>query len=381
MGLTTMRLRTFYWVSQLGMLPGTAIYVNAGCQIAQIDSLGDILSTPLIVSLALLGLLPLLSKKIVVLFRGRNGSSAGATPTRSESRDHIAHPSDGEAISAVRNGCTECGACVSQCAFLKEYGTPKAILENLNSGGFNERFPAFECSLCHLCSAVCPEHLEPGKMFHALRRQAVASETADLKPFRTILGYEKRGGSRLFSYYGLPRGCDTVFFPGCTLPGTRPETTWQMFSFLRDRYPNLGVVLDCCTKPSHDLGRQAWFEHKFGEICQRLLDSGIHNVLVACPNCYAIFKTYGEGLAIRTVYEELDSHELPSGPMMSDEIVVHDPCPLRKEVDVQNAVRSILRRKGMTVARMRHQGKRTVCCGEGEVRDLSVRIFPASGVK
>ena len=123
-------------------------------------------------------------------------------------------PMPGEAISAVQSGCTECGACVTQCAFLQEYGTPKAILEALDSGGFNERSPAFECSLCHLCSAVCPEHLEPGKMFHALRRQAVASETVDLKPFRTILGYEKRGGSRLFSYYGLPRGCDTVFFPG-----------------------------------------------------------------------------------------------------------------------------------------------------------------------
>ena len=366
MGLTPIRLRTFYWVSQLGMLPGTAVYVNAGSQIAQIDSLGDILSTRLIVSLALVGLLPLLSKKSLTFFRRRNNSSSAPSFDRGERlKDEMSQPSVREAIKTIQRGCTECGVCVTQCPFLQEYGNPKTILKALDTGGFKQLSPAFECSLCHLCSAVCPEHLEPGKLFHALRRQAMASGTVDLKPYRTILGYEKRGGSSLFSYYGLPRGCDTVFFPGCTLPGTRPGTTRQMFSFLRDRYPDLGIVLDCCTKPSHDLGRQKWFEHKFGEILQRLADSNIHNVLVACPNCYNIFKTYGRGLTVRTVYEELSSHDLPSGPIISDEIVVHDPCPLRREVDIQDAVRSILRRKGMTIAKMRHQGKRTVCCGEG----------------
>ncbi|MDP2135518.1 MAG: FAD-dependent oxidoreductase [Sulfuritalea sp.] len=65
MGLTAMRAATFYWVSQLGMLAGTLVYVNAGTQLAGIDSLSGILSPGLIASFALLGIFPLIAKKIV----------------------------------------------------------------------------------------------------------------------------------------------------------------------------------------------------------------------------------------------------------------------------------------------------------------------------
>ena len=66
MGLTSLRVLTFYWVSQLGMLPGTLVYINAGSELAKIESLSDILSPTLIGSFALLGTFPLLVKKILV---------------------------------------------------------------------------------------------------------------------------------------------------------------------------------------------------------------------------------------------------------------------------------------------------------------------------
>jgi pyruvate/2-oxoglutarate dehydrogenase complex dihydrolipoamide dehydrogenase (E3) component/uncharacterized membrane protein YdjX (TVP38/TMEM64 family) len=71
MGLTSMKATTFYWVSQLGMLAGTLVYVNAGTQLAQINSLQGILSPGLIGSFVLLGLFPLLAKKIVDLVKSR----------------------------------------------------------------------------------------------------------------------------------------------------------------------------------------------------------------------------------------------------------------------------------------------------------------------
>ncbi|WP_028572428.1 TVP38/TMEM64 family protein [Desulfonatronum lacustre] len=71
MGLTRMKLRTFFWVSQVGMLPGTLVYVNAGRELGRIDSLGGILSPGLILSFVLLGLFPLATKKIMVWYRTR----------------------------------------------------------------------------------------------------------------------------------------------------------------------------------------------------------------------------------------------------------------------------------------------------------------------
>lgn len=65
MGLTNMKIWTFYWVSQLGMLAGTLVYVNAGTQLAKIKTLSDILSPTLLASFILLGLFPLITKKII----------------------------------------------------------------------------------------------------------------------------------------------------------------------------------------------------------------------------------------------------------------------------------------------------------------------------
>ncbi len=71
MGLTKMKAATFYWVSQLGMLAGTLVFVNAGTQLAKIDSLKGILSPGLIGSFVLLGLFPLIAKKIVDAIKAR----------------------------------------------------------------------------------------------------------------------------------------------------------------------------------------------------------------------------------------------------------------------------------------------------------------------
>ncbi|MEQ8860639.1 MAG: TVP38/TMEM64 family protein [Pseudomonadales bacterium] len=65
MGLTSISALTFYWVSQVGMLAGTFVYVFAGTQLASVESLGDVLSPGLIAALSLLGLFPLLARKIL----------------------------------------------------------------------------------------------------------------------------------------------------------------------------------------------------------------------------------------------------------------------------------------------------------------------------
>ena len=69
MALTALKTWTFYWVSQLGMLLGTVIYVNAGTQLATLNSTGDILSIDLIISLCVIGLLPITAKLFIGIIR------------------------------------------------------------------------------------------------------------------------------------------------------------------------------------------------------------------------------------------------------------------------------------------------------------------------
>jgi uncharacterized membrane protein YdjX (TVP38/TMEM64 family) len=77
MGLTKMSLFKFYWVSQIGMLPGTMVFVNAGKELAKIESVKGILSPGLIISFTLIGIFPIMVKKLIALYRSRRQKSAG----------------------------------------------------------------------------------------------------------------------------------------------------------------------------------------------------------------------------------------------------------------------------------------------------------------
>ncbi|HGE6081006.1 TPA: TVP38/TMEM64 family protein [Vibrio cholerae] len=71
MGLTPISTWRYYWVSQLGMLPGTAVYLNAGTQLAEISSLGEIVSLPVLASFVLLGVFPIVVKWLMGKFQQR----------------------------------------------------------------------------------------------------------------------------------------------------------------------------------------------------------------------------------------------------------------------------------------------------------------------
>ncbi len=71
-GLTNMKWTNFYWISQLGMLPATILFVNAGKQLSQINNLEDILTMKVIISLSAIGLLPIITKRIYGRFKTKH---------------------------------------------------------------------------------------------------------------------------------------------------------------------------------------------------------------------------------------------------------------------------------------------------------------------
>jgi uncharacterized membrane protein YdjX (TVP38/TMEM64 family) len=105
MGLTPVRTRTYWWVSQLGMLPGTAVYIYAGSSVPNLETLAEngatgVLSPRMLLAFALLGIVPLVLKKLVERFRptvsvetaGKNNqqqpSSESGIPASPHSDEH-----------------------------------------------------------------------------------------------------------------------------------------------------------------------------------------------------------------------------------------------------------------------------------------------------
>jgi len=280
------------------------------------------------------------------------------------------------AVGAVTADCTECGLCVKHCAFLQRHGTPRAMAVQADPRHGNGLMAAYECSLCGLCHAVCPFGVNPAQFFLEQRREAVLRGVGPLAAHQPLLAYERKGTSRPYSLYALPEGCTTVFFPGCTFAGTRAEAVLAILEHLQQSIPALGIVLDCCTKPSHDLGRQDYFLAMFGEMKDFLVAQGVRTVLVACPNCYKVFQSYGSPLQVRTIYERLTEEALPRQDLLRGTVTLHDPCVLRHEPAVQDAVRSLVHHVGLQVMEMPNSRERTLCCGEGGAVGL---VNPALG--
>lgn len=266
-------------------------------------------------------------------------------------------------------GCTSCGKCVRECTFLRTYGTPKSIAASFDPTDRKSLDRAFECSLCGLCSAVCPEKLNIDGLFLEMRREAVDRNLGSYPQHKPLLSYEKVGTSRRFSLYRLPKGCTTVFFPGCSLPGTRPDAVHRLLALMQQSDPTVGVVFDCCLKPSHSLGREQYVRSMFEEMNQWLLRHGVQEVLVACPNCQTMFERLGHGLRVRTAWEALAEWGVQP-EKAAGTVTVHDPCVIRNAEVVHQAVRTLLERQGFEIQEMKHSGKKTVCCGKGGAVNL-----------
>jgi Fe-S oxidoreductase len=179
------------------------------------------------------------------------------------------------------------------------------------------------------------------------------------------LAYEKRGLSRRYTLRRIPKGCDTVFFPGCTLAGTRPHIVQAVYERLAGKIPALGIVLDCCSKISHDLARTEVFRHNMNELTTFLTERKITQVITSCPSCTEMFREYGQGCVPRSVYQVLDELNLYGKPVSGRTMQVHDCCVDRFEDRTQESARNILQKQGIQLEEMHHSGRTTVCCGEG----------------
>ena len=263
--------------------------------------------------------------------------------------------------TVVAKRCLECRRCQQSCVFLSDAGKPGDLARAIIEG---KKLDVYGCNLCGLCSEICPGKLPVRDMLLFMRRKLVAEKEVSFAPYRRLLAHERIGKSRAFVSYVIPAGCDTVFFPGCHLPGSRPKQTHWLLDQLQKHVENLGVVLDCCLKPSHDLGRQEWFWKNFQTIIRKLRDNNVQRVLTACPSCHWIFRDYGESLVVESVYEVLSKNDAEKVSFPSI-YRIHDACTARYEDGMRKAIRKLARRHGAERHASGHSDSAALCCGQG----------------
>ena len=285
----------------------------------------------------------------------------------------MSSPKQLEPINKISAQCIDCNKCVRECAFLQSYGTPGEICDRYLNDQLPEKHRiSFSCNLCMLCNTLCPLNLDIADAFHRMRVLGVQHPSVSFPQHKPLKNYERLGQSSLFRLEIIPEKCSTIFFPGCSLCTSRPTTTLKTYSYLKNIDPSIGIVLNCCARPSHDMGLKELFSRRFKKLIQRLANNNITQIITACPSCHSTFTRYSPEIDSIMVYEILAENPPKSQAVKSREVRVQDACVTRYETKLHNAVRKLVQISGHSVVPMVHEKEKTFCCGEGAGAGLIV---------
>ncbi len=277
--------------------------------------------------------------------------------------------------------CDDCGACVRTCIFLRHYcDSPKELAKRFKRNPLENMEIPYSCSLCGLCQSICPLDLHPGDMCLETREKIFQTEQRDALPndfvydymiprLKSFRNHQIISTSPFFTMSRVAKNnkCipKSVFFPGCSLPAYSPKLVLKAYQYLQQKIPGIGIVLNCCGKPSRDLGDKERFRNIFDGTLKEFSRLGIDEVVVACINCHKMYRENSD-IKLRTIYEIMAETGLPesiSGD--GQEITIHDSCPARYRPEIRNAVRKIASQMNFKIGEMKFKNEVTQCCGAG----------------
>ncbi|MGL4730617.1 MAG: heterodisulfide reductase-related iron-sulfur binding cluster [Clostridium sp.] len=270
--------------------------------------------------------------------------------------------------------CINCKKCVKICPFLNKYvSSPKEFLNNLDTNSIDINLPYY-CSLCGCCKRVCPKDIDLGKVFFSLREEITTLNNGKppIKAFKTMDFHQNFSNTTMFK--GVLKNKDTkVFFmPGCSLNAYNPELTLKTYNYLKLKFENIGIIFNCCNKPTRDLGERDLFNSRFKTFIDSLGNGNIE-IITACQSCFAVFKTEAPNIKVTSLWALLKELGVPNesknkGVNCKLNFSIKDSCQSLDFKEIQDGIRYIVSELGYT---LNDDKVSNSCCGLGGFVHLS----------
>jgi len=299
-------------------------------------------------------------------------------------RTEPADPDAGYAAAEARAEaarCLQCDCmeCVKVCEYLKHYkGYPKLyarqIYNNLSIVLGNHALNRMidSCTLCGLCTEVCPEDFSMAELCLDSRRDMVSRGKMPPSAHEFALQDMAFSNGPDFALLRTEPGrsdCAHLFFPGCQLGGEPDGRIPETYAFLRQKLPGgVGLALGCCGAPALWAGRQALFEETVAAFKADWERLGRPRLITACSSCLSVFKQAAPDIPAVSLWQVMDAETgLPDAPgaMPPAPLAVHDSCTSRHDAAAQAAIRSLLTKRGVPFEELPLSGRFTECCGFG----------------
>jgi Fe-S oxidoreductase len=270
-----------------------------------------------------------------------------------------------------------CMECVKVCEYLKDYGSyPKRYVREIYNnlcivmGVRNKNRMINSCSLCGLCTAVCPEKISMGDLCLDARQSMVASKKMPVSAHEFALRDMAFSTGEAFAMARHQPGFTTsaaLFFPGCQLAASSPEHVQSCYEFLCETQEGgVGLVLNCCGAPALWAGRNDIFEKSMQALEMVWRQMGEPRIITACSSCFRTLKEYMPQFKVESLWPHLNRENLPqvSAENLRNEYAIHDPCATRGVSEVEDGARQLLLRLGVRPKELNERGL-TTCCGYG----------------
>lgn len=246
------------------------------------------------------------------------------------------------------NECNLCGSCLL-CPYLKKYGYPKEI--------YLKKDPSvFICTNCGLCDRLCPFDIEPSTALYSLKEELI--KRGDLPQKVSLAINSARAFAKKNSRFPV-KHIDTkevVFFPGCSLVSMGPKIVLGVKKWLEKKLnSNIGLAIHCCGDPMYQNGDTIHLYDFVNKLKSKFDDYGITRIITACSNCKKIFKKYLTDFDTLHLTELIDVNELS----LSENFILHHPCPNFKNLEVKESIDKNLREKAYKII------ESPFCCGLG----------------
>lgn len=272
----------------------------------------------------------------------------------------------------------ECKLCMKECIMLNDYtDCPKTLFEDYLEKGCEEMDAkiAYSCNMCDQCTLKCPQEFDIKSNFGAFRSEYVKENhgKSPMKGHKAIEAHQYLGYSKMFNTTNnAPDGKKTkyVFFPGCSLPSYNSVAVGKIMDHLQDTLDGeVGSLLKCCGKPPKALGQDDLFKERFKSVQTELDKVNAETVIVACQSCYGIFKNYAKQDVV-SLWDLLPKIGLPKNQVgigKSSDVIfnIHDSCSIRKESQIHDGIRWIMKELGYQVEELENSRDKTRCCGFG----------------
>ena len=252
--------------------------------------------------------------------------------------------------------------------------SPKELFGQLATDTALRHEVAYDCMLCNACSENCPEGIDTKAVFYDVREEAYDMRRQGL-PIHKQIGLQKVKNhqslsfSPLFSSTPSDREAQSIFIPGCSLTNYSPDILDNILTYLKGHMENVTMSVQCCSKPSMYIGHKNASVNQL-ENLQKMLDGQqIKQIIVACENCYNTYRHHLKNVHVITLWELMADFGIPEtlkGHYKNHPpSALHDPCSIRQESHIHDAIRNILTDLGLPFLEFEHKRDQSVCCGSG----------------